>query len=141
MKTKNLLSTFVLVVLTSLFSFSQKITGYTFKSYNVSYIESDFKELHESNELFQFSLSDGVLIHTVFNYDCTVKEAQLYKIISHKTTNEDGILEVHVVVESGLSKKLYDYILHITEDYVILDLNNTKVLMLGYATVLKTYKQ
>jgi hypothetical protein len=141
MKTKNLLTTLVLILLTTLTSFSQRIKGYTFKSYNVSYIESDFKELHESNELFQFSLTDGYLIHTVFNYDCTVRDAQVYKIKSHKTIDEDGILEVHVVVESGTSKKLYDYILHITEDYVILDLNNTRVLMLGYATVLKTYKQ
>ena len=130
--------TFTFISLTS-FSQEMEIKGFVFHGNSIAFDTSGFEEVYAINQLFNFSLTDDILSHTIINSDGSFNDSQFYKIISYKIKVSDELV-ISITVQSGITKAYYIYTLHIAKDYEILNCEG-EFLMGGESFGLKTYKQ
>lgn len=117
---------------------------YSFSVNALNEIDMETKETISSievNQLFNFSLKDGFLIHNLVDEEGNIEDSQFYKIIKKEEKNNIIFLSC----ESGVSGKVYQYFISEDEEngtqlFQYLE-ENTIYQMEGKSSRCKTFKQ
>lgn len=117
---------------------------YSFSVKALNEIDMETKETISSievNQLFNFSLKDGFMIHNLVDEEGNIEDSQFYKIIKKEEKNNIIFLSC----ESGVSGKVYQYFISEEEEkgtqlFQYLE-ENTIYQMKGKSSRCKTFKQ
>jgi len=117
---------------------------YSFSVKELNEINMETKETIstiEVNQLFNFSLKDGFMIHNLVDEDGHIEDSQFYKIIKKEEKNNIIFLSC----ESGVSGNVYQYFISEDEEngtqlFQYLE-ENTIYQMEGKSSRCKTFKQ
>ncbi|HBW86595.1 MAG TPA: hypothetical protein DEF82_07635 [Crocinitomicaceae bacterium] len=117
---------------------------YSFSVKTLNEIDMETKETISSievNQLFNFSLKDGFMIHNLVDEEGNIEDSQFYKIIKKEEKNNIIFLSC----ESGVSGNVYRYFISEHEDngtqlFQYLE-ENTIYQMEGKSSRCKTFKQ
>lgn len=117
---------------------------YSFSVKALNEIDMETKETISSidvNQLFNFSLKDGFMIHNLVDEEGNIEDSQFYKIIKKEEKNDIIFLSC----ESGVSGNVYQYFISEDEEngtqlFQYLE-ENTIYQMKGVSSRCKTFKQ
>lgn len=118
---------------------------HSFSVKNINEIDLETKEVGSSievNQFFNFSLTDGFMIHNLIDEEGNIEDSQFYKII--KKEKKNNVL-IFITCESGVSGNTYNYLINEDEEmgtslFQLID-ENTMYQMEGKASKCKTFKQ
>lgn len=136
-----LIALFILFAAASQAQIYKTDKGFTVQVAMGMYNEGGETKSYELNEIYNVDFKDKLLVHNVLDEEGTVKDSQLYKMISLKF-NSDG--SVSFGAKSGVTGNVYGY--KITNEGSVSQVtrtqpNGSSEVFLGVAVIFKSLKQ